>query len=93
MFSKMIAILLACPLLAACETVDPQSESRDPGFSEAVKYNAAVQTINPEPAYAAGDALPGENGDRAAQATKRYRSGQVKQTESQGTATGSSGPR
>jgi hypothetical protein len=96
MSSKLTVVLLAVPFLAACETVHPVSESTDPGFGEAVKYNAAVQTLNPEPVYAAGGALPGQNGQRAAEATKRYRSGQVKQVEAQGTGAssgGGSGPR
>ena len=91
MFSKRTAILLAIPLLWACETVHPESQSHDPGFGEAVKYNAAIQTINPEPVYDADDAVPGQNGQRGADATKRYRSGQVKETESEGTGSGSGG--
>lgn len=95
MSSKLIAALLVVPLLAACDTIDPVSESADPGFGEAVKYNAAVQTVNPEPQYGVDDALPGASGARAADASKRYRTDQVKQTESQGTAAsgGGSGPR
>ena len=97
MSSKLTAVLLVLPLLAACDTLDPVSESADPGFGEAVKYNAAMQTVNPEPQYGADDALPGENGARAADATKRYRSGTVKATESQSasgsSSAGGSGPR
>jgi hypothetical protein len=86
---KRIAVLLAAPLLiAGCETVDPVSESHDPGFGEAVKFNAAVQTVNPEPVYAAGGELPGGSGQRGTDATKRYRSGQVKETQSEGTSGG-----
>ena len=88
---RLTAVLLAVPLLAACETIDPVSESKDPGFGETVKYNAAVQTVNPEPVYAADGALPGQSGQRATDATKRYRAGQVKQTESQGTSSSTSG--
>ena len=91
MSSRRITVLLAASLIAGCETIDPVSQSTDPGFGEAVKYNAAVQTINPEPVYAAGSELPGGSGQRGADATKRYRSGQVKQTESQGTSAGSGG--
>jgi hypothetical protein len=91
MSSKLIAVLVVVPLLAACDTIHPVSESKDPGFGETVKYNAAVQTINPDPVYGPEDALPGENGARAAEATKRYRTGQVKETESQGTSAGSGG--
>ena len=91
MSSRRISVLLAVPLLVGCETIHPVSESTDPGFGETVKYNAFVQTVNPEPVYAADGALPGQNGQRASDATKRYRSGQVKQLESQGTSGGSGG--
>ena len=88
---KRMTVLLAVPLLAGCETIHPVSESKDPGFGETIKYNAAVQTVNPEPVYAAGSELPGQNGERAADSTKRYRSGTVKETQSQGTSAGSGG--
>ena len=91
MSSRLFAVLLAVPMLASCETVDPVSQSMDPGFGETVKYNAAVQTVNPEPVYAAGSALPGEDGQRGVAAVKRYRSGQVKEVESQGTSSGGAG--
>ena len=97
MSSKLTAALLVVPLLAACDTIDPVSESADPGFGEAVKYNAAMQTVNPEPQYGPDDAVPGDSGARAADATKRYRSGAVKATESQSASGsgsgGGSGPR
>lgn len=86
---RLIAVLLAVTVLASCETIDPVSESKDPGFGETVKYNAAIQTVNPEPVYAAGSALPGGDAQRGAAAVKRHRSGQVKEIESQGTG----GPR
>ena len=91
MSSKRISLVLAASLLAGCETIDPVSESTDPGFGETVKYNAAVQTVNPEPVYAAGSALPGEDGQRGAEAAKRYRSDKVKPIESQGTSAASGG--
>ena len=91
MFSKQAAMLLVVPLLAACESVDPVSQSHDPGFGETVKYNAAIQTVNPEPVYDVDDAVPGQNGQRAADATKRYRSGQVKAVEGEGTGSVSGG--
>ena len=76
--------LLFVPLVAGmvvvvggCNTVHKTSGDIDPGFGEAVKYNAALQTINPAPVYAEGGALPGDNGDRGAQAVKRYRTDQV----------------
>jgi hypothetical protein len=91
MSSKLTAALLVLPLLAACEGIDPVSESADPGFGEAVKYNAAIQTVNPDPVYDASDAVPGQNGQRGADATKRDRSGQVKEVERDGTGSASGG--
>lgn len=85
---KLMTVMLAVPLLAGCETLDPVSESKDPGFGESVKYNAAVQTIDPDPVYTAKDAQPGADGDRAAGAVKRYRSGQVTPVEALSTSSG-----
>ena len=73
--------------LAACQNtpytprIAPQAGSLDAGWGEASKYNAAVQVINPEPVYTAADAQPGDNGDKAASATKRYRTDAVKEPE------------
>ena len=64
-------------MLTACNTWNRHIGDEDPYFGEAAKYNAAVQTINPEPVYAEGGAQPGDNGDRAAQAVKRYRTDKV----------------
>jgi len=63
----------------------------DPGFGEAVKYDAAVQVINPTPIYSADSTQPGSNGDVGAQAVKRYRTGTVKQIQSTGTSSSSGG--
>jgi hypothetical protein len=70
-------------ILAACRTtsdrpVAPQAGSLDAAFGEATKYNAAIQTINPDPVYAEGGAQPGDNGDKGADAVARYRTDQVK---------------
>ncbi len=73
-----VALLL---LLGACDTIDPKTGSVDPGFGEAVKYDMAVQTIDPDPVYVERGALPGDNGDKGAQAVKRYRTNQVKPLE------------
>jgi hypothetical protein len=79
-------------LLGACDTVYPNG-SIDPGFGEAVKYSTAVQVIDPDPVYTAEDSRPGDNGEKAAGASKRYRSGQVKEVVRETTTTsGSSGP-
>lgn len=87
--------------LAACQTASlPQAGSLDAGFGEVTKHNAAVQIIDPDPVYTADGAQPGDHGEKAANAAKRYRTDQVKDTESAGDTTrragrgsGSSGPR
>jgi hypothetical protein len=99
MSSRLIAAAAGCALLGACMTPPPQAGSLDAGLGEAVKYNAAAQIIDPDPVYPAGGAQPGDHGEKAANATKRYRADQVKETESSrsasdgGSSGGSSGPR
>ncbi len=86
-------------LLAACQTsVLPQAGSADAAFGETTKYNAAVQTIDPQPVYAPGGAQPGDHGEKGAAAVKRYRTDQVKEVESEqttssGSESGGGGPR
>ena len=87
MRSKLsVAIVPAALLIAGC--AHERIGQRDPGLGEAVKYNAAVQTINPDPVYAEGMAEPGQNGDRAARAVQRYREGEVREVETLETTTG-----
>lgn len=74
---KEIAAVLSVTVLAGCATVDPVSQSSDPGFGEAVKYNTALQTINPDPVNEPGSAQPGELGDKGQEAVERYRKDQV----------------
>ena len=106
MSSRLLILVVACGALAACNTANKRIGQEDPFFGESVKYNAAVQTINPDPVYPEGSAQPGENGDKGAQAVKRYRSDQVNarhKTEAStastglsttgGTSGGGSGPR
>ena len=95
MSSKLWLAAAALCLASACESTNPMTGSTDPGFGEAVKYNMAIQVINPDPVYDEDGAQPGENGDVAARAVKRYRTGQVKTLESQTTTetTGPAGPR
>ena len=90
---RRLALWGAAPLLAvaACAPATVPIAQADPALGEAVKFNAAVQTINPDPVYAEGSALPGQRGDKAAQAVKRYRSDQVKDVEEMGTAVSNSG--
>ena len=84
-FRVFLAPLALCSL-AGCNTVYEQSRSVDPGFGEAVAYDMAVQTIDPDPVYAPDGAQPGDHGDRGAQAVKRYRTDTVKDVESMGTS-------
>ena len=94
MSSRLIVALAGAAMLSACETQPlPQAGSMDTAFGEVSKYNAAIQTINPDPAYTAEDAQPGDNGDKMAKAVKRYRTDTVKATEpiSSTSKSGSSG--
>ena len=81
-----VAALLA---LGGCGTTNSHIGDEDPFVGEAVKYNAAIQTINPTPVYPAAAAQPGDSGAKAAAALKRYRSDQVKQIETMQTTTSS----
>jgi hypothetical protein len=102
MFSRLLAsaamlALAGCQTTAFAPRVAPQAGSLDAGWGEASKYNAAVQTINPDPVYAVASAQPGDNGDKAANATKRYRTDAVKEPELPSTTSerrsgGSGGP-
>lgn len=75
--------------LGGCSAVDP-------GFGEALRYDMAIQTIDPDPVYPEDGAKPGDSGAKAATATKRYRTGTVTPVDSMsaaGSGTGSgSGP-
>jgi hypothetical protein len=68
----------ACVALAGCNTANTHIGDESSVLGEAVRYDAAVQTINPAPVYSAEGAQPGDNGDRGATAVKHYREGQVK---------------
>ena len=101
MSSRLLATVAGCALLGACTAAElPQAGSLDSGWGEASRYNAAVQVINPEPVYTAQGAQPGDHGEKAANATKRYRTDAVKPLESTsstsksgGASGGGSGPR
>jgi hypothetical protein len=92
--SLLIGAPLAVALLSGCvANMNQNPISPDPGFGEAAKYNAAVQTIDPDPIYAEGGSQPGDSGAKGAAAVKRYRTDQVKQVEAAQTTSGASGPR
>lgn len=73
MRSKPLLVSTGAALLAAagCAPVDP-------GFGEAVRYDLAVQTVDPDPVYPENGAKPGDNGEKAQKATERYRKGTTK---------------
>ena len=93
MSSRLLFAPLALLMLAGCQTAAPlpQAGSLDAGFGEAVKYDMALQTIDPDPVYDANDAQPGADGAKGAAAVKRYRTDTVKQVETQATTQSSSG--
>ena len=69
MHFKLTLILTGAALAATgCAPVDP-------GFGEALRYDMAVQTIDPEPQYPPDGAQPGDHGEKAQKATERYRKG------------------
>lgn len=90
MSSKLLLIGGVCVALGACSTMNKNIGQEDPALGETVKYNAAIQTVNPDPVYPAGAAEPGDSGVKGAAAVKRYRTDAVKQVETMQT-TGSSG--
>jgi hypothetical protein len=93
MFSKGRWLALAAvSALAGCNTANSHIGDEDLFVGEAVKYNAALQTINPDPVYAEGSAVPGDNGAIGAEAMKRYRTGENKtQHKAEASASKSSG--
>lgn len=90
---RLLVAALPLLLLAGCESVSPVTGSPDPAMGEAVKYNAAIQTIDPDPVYAPDGAQPGDSGAKGAAAVKRYRTDAVKDVERVQTTSGTTGPR
>jgi regulator of protease activity HflC (stomatin/prohibitin superfamily) len=92
MSSKLLVLAFpAAFLLTSCDTVNQSTGAMAPGFGEAVKYDNAIQTINPEPVYAQGGAQPGANGELGQKAVQRYRTDTVKAPQSEQTTMGSGG--
>lgn len=81
---RIAVLAVSAVAVAGCTPVDH-------GFGEALRYDMALQTINPDPVYAEGGAQPGDHGEKATEATKRYREGNVTPVESQTTTSGTSG--
>ena len=92
-FKRMRLPLSAAAILTlgACNTANSHIGDTDPFMGEAVKYNAAIQTIDPAPAYPPDSAQAGAVGDVGAKAVKRYRNGQAKPVETMSTTSGTSG--
>lgn len=80
-FKGLMISSMSCALVAACATPNPKSRigEEDPFFGESVRFNAAAQTINPDPIYPEGAMEPGSNGAKGAAAVARYRTDQVNQ--------------
>jgi hypothetical protein len=96
--ARILLPLAGALCLAGCNTANTHIGDEDPAFGESVKYNAAIQTINPTPVYPAGAAQPGDNGAKGQAAVKRYRTDSVKPIETMQTtggsgASGGTGPR
>ena len=86
----LVAVSMSLLALTGCSSLNQNNISPDPGFGEAAKYNAAVQTVDPDPVYTAEDAQPGENGAKGANAVRRYRTDSVKDVQQQTTTSGPS---
>ena len=69
---------------AACAPVDP-------GFGEALRYDMAIQTIDPDPVYPEDGMKPGSHGEKAQKATDRYRKGTTKALRTESTSSGGTG--
>lgn len=92
MFCKsLLSLAGAVIILSGCATVHEQSGSADAQFSEATRWNAAMQIINPDPVYGPDDAQPGDNGAKAVGAFVRYRTDRVKEPSVQPTSAQAAG--
>jgi len=87
---RLLITMIACAALAGCNTAYTHIGDEDVAFGEAVKYDQAIQVINPAPVYAANAAQPGSNGEVGQKSVERYRTDKVKQVEQMQT-TGSTG--
>jgi len=91
MSSKLTLIAAAVLLTCGCTGYTKHIGDEDPGFGETIKYNAAVQIINPDPVYPSAAAQPGDSGAKAQAAVKRYRTDAVKAPETISSTQSSSG--
>jgi len=87
---RRLFLIAAAPLaLLGCNSVSDTAPPLGQDFGEAIKYDAALQTIDPAPVYPAGAAEGGTRGDTGAAAVQRLRTDKVKTP--QPVATGGSG--
>src|ERR1043166_2377126 len=89
-FKRILAVGFVAFAVTGCG-FNQQIGTGDLGLGEAVKYDTALQTINPTPVYPANAAQPGASGALGAAAAKRYRTGTVKSIEQIQTTSGTSG--
>ena len=82
--AKLIIQATVLVSLASCAPVDP-------GLGEALRYDMAIQTVNPDPVYPEGGAQPGDSGVKGAEAVKAYRTGETKALKVESTQSGSGG--
>ena len=85
-FKKPLLCLAGVGLatIAGCTPVDP-------GFGESLRYDMAVQTIDPDPQYPPDALQPGYHGEKAQKATDRYRKGATKPAQAQSSSAGGGG--
>ncbi|MCL6698908.1 hypothetical protein LZ496_08960 [Sphingomonas sp. NSE70-1] len=85
-FNAKQILFAALPVmaLAGCAPVDP-------GLGEAVRYDMAIQTVNPDPVYPEDGAQPGDSGEKGAKAVKAYRTGETKDLKIQSSTSASGG--
>lgn len=70
-FKAMMILGSAAVAASGCAPVDA-------GFGEAMRYDMAIQTIDPDPQYPEGGAQPGADGVKGAKAHENYRKGNTK---------------
>ena len=90
-FNRAMIAAATLALLGGCSTGGKEVGAGDPFLGESVRYNAALQTINPDPVYGPEDAKPGDNGEKGAAAVERYRTDKVKPVEKLQTTESTSG--
>ena len=88
---RLTLVVLPVLLLAACNTVKSHIGDEDASFGESVKYDEAIQTVNPLPVPPPGAAQPGASGAKGQAAVKRYRTDAVKAVEASQTTGGTAG--